>query len=144
MDSFDGFFYTADPCGATVTTAFTPSPDSHERHVEDVLAIYAAGIGCCLHRANGESFSNHLPWLSGCVPRRESDSGVCQACRDSRGRYPIEAGEGRDSAGTEKRRLVCLGCPDLRRGRKSLGWVGLEPTTNALKGRYYQSVKLLL
>ena len=55
-----------------------------------------------------------------CVPRRESDSGVCQACRDSRGRYPIEAGEGRDSAGTEKRHWVCSGCPDLRRGRKSL------------------------
>jgi hypothetical protein len=27
---------------------------------------------------------------------------------------------------------------------KKMGWVGLEPTTNALKGRYYQSVKLLL
>ena len=27
------------------------------------------------------------------MPRRESDSGVCQARRDSRGRYSIEAGE---------------------------------------------------
>ena len=26
MDSFDDFFYTADPCGATDTTAFAPSP----------------------------------------------------------------------------------------------------------------------
>ncbi len=25
----------------------------------------------------------------------------------------------------------------------NLGWVGLEPTTNALKGRYSQSIKFL-
>ena len=28
MDSFDDFFYTADLCGATDTTAFDPSPTS--------------------------------------------------------------------------------------------------------------------
>jgi hypothetical protein len=51
-----------------------------------------------------QAFIGYCPALFvGGVPRRKSDSGVRQARRDCRGVYSIEVGEGRDSAGTEKR-----------------------------------------
>jgi hypothetical protein len=39
---------------------------------------------------------------------------------------------------------ICSDFADFRLQIKYLGWVGLEPTTNALKGRYYILTKCLL